>query len=279
MFHELEEIYRRPAAFERYTAADLWTDEHISEKMLRWHLDGSVDIASRTTGFIDASAAWIIARFGLRKGTSVADFGCGPGLYTGRFARSDADVTGIDFSGRSLKHARSTAERDGLRVEYVCANYLDYEAPKRFDLVTIIMCDFCALSPGQRGIMLDKFRGLLRPGGALLLDVYSLRAFEDKSETAAFGKNLMDGFWSAQPYFGFLSTFKYEKELVTLDKYTIFEPDRTRVIHNWLQYFSPESLASELARHGLIVEEFFGDVAGGRYDAKGHEFAVAARRP
>jgi 2-polyprenyl-3-methyl-5-hydroxy-6-metoxy-1,4-benzoquinol methylase len=122
MYLALEEINRRPAPFERYTAADLWTDEHISSRMLDYHLNGSVDIASRNTRFMDRSAAWLASRFVLAEGKAVADFGCGPGLYTARFAASGAFVTGVDFSERSLRHARESARREGLSIDYVCGD-------------------------------------------------------------------------------------------------------------------------------------------------------------
>ena len=73
--------------------------------------------------------------------------------------------------------------------------------------------------------------GLLKPGGAFLFDVYSLAYFETWEERVAYGRGLMDGFWSASEYFGFLNTFRYEAEKVVLEKYVIVEADRiTRVL-------------------------------------------------
>ena len=277
MYRELQEISSRPDVFSHYTAEDLWTDEHTSAKMLELHLDGSIDVSSRKTGFIDRSAAWISERFGLAPAKSVADFGCGPGLYTSRLAASGAAVTGIDFSARSIRYARDLAQRQGRPVEYLHGSYLDFESDKRFDLITMIMCDYCALSPGQRSSMLDRFQRHLKPGGALLLDVYSLTAFDAKEETSVFARGLLDGFWSAEPYFGFLNAFKYDSENVSLDKYTIIEETRTRVVYNWLQYFDPQSLKKELEGGGFVVEELLGDVAGGAHDPAATELAVIAR--
>jgi len=277
MYRELEEINSRPEPFSHYTAADLWADEHTSKKMLEFHLDGSIDVSSRKTDFIDRSAAWISNHFGLSPGKSIADFGCGPGLYTSRLAASGAQVTGIDFSERSIRYARDLSQQQGRPVEYLHGSYLEFESEKRFDLITMIMCDFCALSPGQRMNMLDRFQRHLKPGGALLLDVYSLTAFDAKEETSAFARNLLDGFWSAEPYFGFMSAFKYDKDKVSLDKYTIIEETRTRVVYNWLQYYDPEALKREIEGSGFVLEEVLGDVAGGAYDPAATEFAVIAR--
>jgi len=246
MFRQLQEINTRPAPFEQCTVADLWTDEHTSSQMLAFHLDGSVDLSSRNTEFIDRSARWIVSRFDLDQSKCVADFGCGPGLYTTRLAASGAAVTGIDFSDRSLRYARESSERQSLSVEYVHADYLEYETSRRFDLIAMIMCDFCALSPPQRRTMLDKFLALLKPGGSVLLDVYSLHAFDEREEIATYAPELLDGFWCSKPYFGFLNTFKYQAEKVTLDKYTIVEETRTRVIYNWLQHFDREALGSRV---------------------------------
>jgi len=85
-----------------------------------------------------------------RRNTEIADFGCGPGLYTTRLAERGAIVTGIDFSENSLRHAKQVADEKGLDITYVLRNYLDFDTTDRFDLIIMIMCDYCALSPGQR---------------------------------------------------------------------------------------------------------------------------------
>jgi len=278
MFDQLETIFHRPRPFEFYTANELWTDEHTSAQMLAYHLDEEVDLSSRSAAFIDRSVEWIVPHLSVGKGTKIADFGCGPGLYATRLARWGADVTGIDFSKRSIDYARKTAAAEGLPVRYICESYLELELDDRFDLITMIMCDFCALNPEQRRNMLRKFHGLLAPGGAVLLDVYSLAAFARCEERTICELDLMNGFWSPHRYYGFLNTFKYDDEKVVLDKYTIVEEARTRTIYNWLRYFSPEALEQELNGCGLEVEKRHGDVAGSAYDPEHSEFAVVARK-
>jgi len=267
VFEELEDINRRPEPFEFYTASDLWTDEHTSEQMLKYHLNEDVDVSSRKAAFIDLK---------IGAGTKIADFGCGPGLYATRLAKGEADVTGIDFSKRSIEYAREVASREGLSIRYVNKNYLEFETDDRFDLVLMIMCDYCALSPAQRKVMLGKFQTFLEPGGKVLLDVYSLNGFEQREEKALYEANLLDGFWSADKYYGFQNTFKYEREKVILDKYTIIEADRRRTIYNWFQHFSSEALEREFAESGFAIEEKFCDVAGTLFDSKANEFAVVA---
>lgn len=278
MFKELEDINKRPVPFEFYTASDLWTDEYTSEQMLRLHLSKDIDAASRKEEFIERSVEWIASRFSLGAGTKIADFGCGPGLYAIRLARKKTDVTGIDFSSRSIRYAREAAKREGLSINYINGNYLEFETNERFDLILMIMCDFCALGPEQRKQLLCRFNEILEPDGSVLLDAYSLKAFDMWEEKAIYEAGLLNGFWSANKYYGFLNTFKYQREKVALDKYTIIEPERTRTVYNWFQCFSRETIEGEFEECGFVVEGFYSDVAGTSYDPESKEFAVIARR-
>jgi len=278
MFDKLEEINSRSAPFQFYTTEELWTDEHTSKKMLEFHLNETMDLSSRNAEFIDRSVQWIVSRFGVGKNSQVADFGCGPGLYATRLAEHGADVTGIDFSRRSIEYARQVAEKKGLDITYIQRNYLEFDTEQRFDLITMIFCDFCALSPVQRKSLIAGFLTFLKPGGAVLLDVHTLNILRNREEAAGYERNQLDGFWSPDDYFGFVNTFKYDDERVTLDKYTIVEKNRTRVVYNWLQYFSRESLADEFESSGFQIEAFYSDVAGTAFSPDSPDMAIVARK-
>jgi SAM-dependent methyltransferase len=278
MFKELKEINSRPTPFQFYTADDLWTDEHTSKQMLKYHLNESLDLSSRNKDFIERSEKWIASRFNINDKTEIADFGCGPGLYTIRMADRGAKVTGIDFSENSINYAKKVADEKDLDVTYVIRNYLDFETADNYDLITMIFCDFCALSPEQRKVLLSKFHSFLKPGGSVLLDVHSLNSFNKKEESATYEKNQLYGFWSPDDYYGFVNTFKYQKEKVILDKYTIIEDSRKRIVYNWLQYFSKESLIREFEDIGFKVEEVYSDIAGKTFDSESTEIAVIAKK-
>ena len=276
MFEELKEINSRPKPFEVYTADELWTNEHTAEQMLQYHLNESIDVSSRRADFIDHSVKWIVSRFGVDSKTIIADFGCGPGLYAKRLAVAGAQVTGIDFSGNTLKYAKEEAVQEGLNIDYINENYMNFETAKCFDLIIMIMCDFCALSPKQRRLLLAKFFTFLKPSGSVLLDVYSLNSFNQKEESATYEFNQLNGFWSPNDYYCFVNTFKYEEEKVSLDKYTIVEESSTRIVYNWLQYFSRESLQDEFMANGFKVEEIYSDVAGRPFNPESPEIAIIA---
>ncbi|MBW1616207.1 MAG: class I SAM-dependent methyltransferase [Deltaproteobacteria bacterium] len=244
--------------------------------MLKYHLNESIDMSSRNGKFIKSSLQWIISRFKVGKGVEIADFGCGPGLYTTGLAEQGAVVTGIDFSGNSLRYAKKTARKKGLAINYIKANYLDFNTKDKFDLIIMIMCDYCALSYEQRKTILSKFRSLLKPNGLVALDIYSLNSFDARKETSYYELNQLNGFWSDKDYYCFVNTFKYNKERVILDKYSIIEETGKREIYNWLQYFDESSLKKEFEQSGFIVKELYADVAGGVFAENSAEIAIVA---
>jgi hypothetical protein len=125
--------------------------------------------------------------------------------------------------------------------------------------------------------MLKKFHSFLKPTGAILMDVYSLARFVQIKESSSYEYNQLNGFWSPADYYGFVNTFKYEKEKILLDKYTIVEKDKTKHVYNWLQHFDSDSLKQELFDSGFTNVDYYKNVAGDEFDDQHSEFAVIAR--
>lgn len=276
MYTELADIHQRPEPFSVYTADVLWTEPHLSQQMLHYHLNQDTDLASRPLPAIDAVVDWIDGKFNLN-GKRVCDLGCGPGLYAHRFAERGARVHGLDFSASSIAYAQKVARETNSSVEYRVANYLKDPLPSGQDLVTMIYCDLCVLSPQQREVVYQKVRDALNPGGSFLFDVMSMNAYEASEETSAFGCRFMGGFWAEGDYFAFKNTFKYGAEKVSLDKYTVVEAHRTWQVFNWMQYFDSSDIIAELAQNGFDAVEIAYDFANSSNDGDETHFGVIAK--
>lgn len=277
LFAALSDMAERPAPYARVTTADLWTDGHISERMLANHLAPEVDAASHRAEFVDRAADWMVGHFGLGSGSRVADLGCGPGLYTARLARAGASTLGVDIASRSVEHAEKVAREEGLDARHLCGDYLALDLDERFDLVVMVMRDYCAMAPRDRVRLLGVVRRHLADGGAFLFDVDAEPGLDLVREGAVYAPDLMGGFWSERPYHGFQHTFRYEEERVSLDRYDVVTEDGTRVFHNWVRYFTPDTLTAELAGSGFTPDEVHGDLTGAPYDPASGQFAVVAR--
>ncbi len=258
MYDLLYDISIRPEPFSRYTVKELWTRPHLARQMLSYHLSQETDLASRKVESIDCVVEWIDAQLDLSE-KSMCDLGCGPGLYTQRFESRGAIVTGVDFSARSLDHAKTQGAKT---IRYIEADYLIDNLPSGFDIVTLIYTDLCALSPEQRKTLLGRMHGMLNPGGQIVLDVAGIGSFAQKEEVTIIQDRMMGGFWAADDYVGIQRTFVYPEEYLTLDRYVIVEPEEAWQIYNWLQYFTPESIAAELQSAGFEIDQMVGDLSG-----------------
>ena len=276
MYAELDDLNRKPEPFSRYTTDTLWTDPWIAQKMLEYHLDQGTDLASRRLHVIDGIVEWFDRKIGL-SGKAVCDLGCGPGLYATRMADRGARMTGVDFSAVSLAHARAEAAARNLDIDYRQADYLADDLPGDQDVVTLIYCDFCTLSPQDRQRLLQRIKGMLKPGGTFVFDVHTTWQFAQKHEVATYGRNPMGDFWSPDDHFGFQTTFLYDEEKLALDRYLIVSRERRFAIFNWLQYFDPETISAEVTRAGLVVEKTLALTTGEPWAPDAGELAIVAR--
>ena len=276
LYAELAAFDDRPAPFSKMTIATLWTDPHIARQMLAFHLDPAHDAASRRPESIDGFVGWLDQRLPVA-GRKVMDLGCGPGLYALRLAQRGAQVTGIDFSKNSIAYARDTAAAAGLAIDYRIANYLEDELPGGQDLVIMIYGDYCAMAPDQRARLLQRVRATLAPGGCFVFDVFSPGQMHDLSEGFESGRRFMQGFWAEGDYFGFKRTFLWPEELVSLERYLVATPDRQFEVLNWMQYYTPQSIAAELAKSGFAAEAAVEFVTGEPWQDGAMPIAIVAQ--
>jgi SAM-dependent methyltransferase len=261
MFDLLHDFSVRPKPFSRYTTKMLWTHPHLAGQMLSYHLNQETDLASRRFETIDIVVEWLDDQLKLAN-KSLCDLGCGPGLYSQRFANRGAKVTGVDFSVYTLDYAKQEAKKNKQDISYLTADYLSGELPQGFDVVTLIYCDLCALSPEQRSLLLKRMRRMLNPGGRIVIDVAGMGSFAQKGEETSLEDRLMGGFWAAGDYVGIQRSYLYPTDNLALDRYLIVEPDKTWQIFNWFQHFTPQSLEDELNSAGFEVDTMWASLSG-----------------
>ena len=186
-------------------------------------------------------------------------------------------MKGIDLSTNSINYAKKEAQKRNLDIEYVNENYLEYESDEKFDLVTMIFCDFCVLSKSQRKTLLTNMKKSMKKDTHLFIDLITTEMFKTRKETTNYQFVVQDGFWFGEAYHEFKTEFKYEDEKVSLDKYVIIRENETTEVYNWLKYFTLEEIKSEFKENGLEIIEVYSDVAGKEYDESEEIMAIVAK--
>ena len=240
MFECISKMLERPQLFQE-TKVPFWNDKYISKQMLKAHLDPDFNGASRKLPFIELSVNWIKETIPPADYAALLDLGCGPGLYAERFARAGFQVTGVDFSEGSIDYARDSAKRSGLDIRYIYHDYLDLELNRCFDFITMIYCDYGALSERKRRTVMQTMYHHLKPGGRVLLDVFSMEKYKAFREGDTWELNPGGGFWREQ---GYVVLNRYSKftEDVTLEQIAVLSERDTAVYYLWNQYFTMETL-------------------------------------
>jgi len=277
LISQLIQLQQKPAPFTPGEAL-FWDDPHISAQMLEAHLNPEVDAASRRPATIDRSVKWLIEVLSLQPGDPILDLGCGPGLYTSRFARLGLQVTGVDYSRRSIEYATNHARENRLDIRYRYQNYLELDDENQYRAAFLIYGDFCPLSPGQRSTLLRNVHRALQPGGNFVLDV-STRAhrkrFGNKNQWYATER----GFWKPGPHLVLEEGFDYPDQSIWLDQYTAIEPNgQVSVFRNWFQDYISQTITEELSQGGFNVESLWGDLTGVPCSADSEWIGVIAQK-
>ncbi|MCV2886581.1 bifunctional 2-polyprenyl-6-hydroxyphenol methylase/3-demethylubiquinol 3-O-methyltransferase UbiG [Aestuariibacter sp. AA17] len=100
-------------------------------------------------------------------GLSVLDIGCGGGLICEPFAKSGAEVTGIDASAMSIEVARRHAIMSGLNIRYehrLASQFVEEDT--QFDIV--VNAEVIEHVPDQQQLTSEACQ-LVKPGGLLIM--------------------------------------------------------------------------------------------------------------
>lgn len=274
----MKEIYNSlkqlPKAYEA-SKIPVWDDTYISKQMLKAHLDDGQEGASRNKAFIDASVQWMIGNLANKKGRAL-DMGCGPGLYSERFARLGYTVQGIDISKRSLAYARKQAQKQGLRIQYQRMDYRFFKVTDMFDLIIMIYCDYGVLNFQERKCLLQDVMVHLKDGGMFVFDVFSkchYHAFKN-SDTIRYEET---GFWSEDPYVCIKRDRGYPRA-VYLEQYTIINDEKMKVYNLWNTAFDIAGIQKELHAVGFKDICYYGDCKGSDYKVDSPTICVIARK-
>lgn len=259
---DLDKLYlasQRPDIYEKGDAV-MWTDDHISRKLLEIHLNPDVNSASRMPESIDKTLDFI-SSFCSDAPMRILDLGCGPGLYLESLAGSGHHCTGIDFSRNTIAYAANEAKKKNLNIEYLCQDYLELDFVDQFDLIILIYTDLGVLLPDEREGLLDKIHRALKPGGIFIFDVLNQKNLdkkfqEDQTWTFEFG-----GFWLPEPYLELASGFHYPEAQVFLMQHIIIdEADRIRNYRFWTHYFNTDDIVKMLSSSGFKLTRNFENI-------------------
>jgi 2-polyprenyl-3-methyl-5-hydroxy-6-metoxy-1,4-benzoquinol methylase len=238
----------------------MWTDDHISKKLLELHLNPEIDSASRMPDSINKTIEFI-KTICEKSSMSILDLGCGPGIYMEKLAELGHKCTGIDFSKNSISYAKNRAKERGLEISYLNQDYLELDFENQFDLIILIYTDLGVLLPDERVGLLDKIYRALKPNGVFIFDLINDKNAEQKFQEQLTWTLEYSGFWKPTPYMELANGFHYPDDKVFLKQHTIIdESDRVNNYRFWTHYFSCEDVITLLSARRFLLTECFENI-------------------
>ncbi|MDD3921649.1 MAG: class I SAM-dependent methyltransferase [Eubacteriales bacterium] len=273
-FQDWKNELDRPIPYQ--PGAPFWTDAHLSDELLKEHLRQDTDAASYRPETIDAICAFLQSRLGWRRGTTVVDLGCGPGLYCARLAALGIIPTGIDQSTGSLRYARDLCR--GTAARFLYASYLEPFGTSEYDAAIMISQDYGVLSPRDRKTLLRNIHTALRPDGRFALDLSSPAAYTGRREEAlCTWETAQRGLWRPHPYLALHAVHLYPELSALCDLFAVLD-DTVTVYRIWQTFFSPEDITQELAQAAFDVEAVYANLAGDQWDDSAPTLGVLCRK-
>lgn len=121
----------------------------------------------------------------VKRGDRALDLGCGEGRHSIHLAKLGARVDAVDLEPRALKLAAAAARRAHVKVRFRTADALKLPFDDgAFDVVVDYGCFHHIVKPDWRRYV-REMRRVLRPGGHLVLSVFSTKFQHYPGETHA----------------------------------------------------------------------------------------------
>ncbi len=255
-----------------------WDDPYISKSMLEAHLDQTHDGASRRSAEIEKTVHHLIDSGFLKTGNRILDLGCGPGLYSSSLCIGGMKVTGIDLSRRSIDYASARAEKEGLDIEYICADFFDIDYEGTFNAILQVYGEICTFSDEKRDRLLSLIHRALKDDGFFIFDVSTraLRMREGLKNRWYFSEG---GFWRSGQHLVLEEGFNYPENDTWLNQYIVVDEDGTvKTYRLWLHDYSLERISKVLEENGFKVEQAWNSLSGESYREGGDWIAIVASK-
>ena len=202
-------------------------------------------------GFIDA----IVTRLRPPDGARVLDLGCGTGRHARRLAAHGLDTTGIDLSRNSIAeamastHSRLRFRRHDMRIPF---------GRGRYDLVFNLFTSFGYFEGGGNNAVIRNVAHALVDGGRLVLDYLNVSHAEHHLTP-----------YEVRRIGGVTYRISRRLERHFLVKHITVEDGAGSVEHHVerVARITLGEFARMLTRHGLSIEQLYGDYRLGVYDA------------
>jgi len=257
-----------------------WNDPAFSARMLKEHLAQDHDAASRRFVTIDKHVQWIHQHVLTGKPTKILDLGCGPGLYTSRFAKLGHCCVGIDFSPASIEYAKTQARAENLPCTYTHQDIRTADYGAGYGLITSIFGEFNVFSAADAKNILQKAHRALNDGGMLTLEPHTFAAVKETGGQAPSWYATESGLFSERPHFCLTESFWDDRNQISTERFFIIDAQTGEVTRHAasMQAYTDDEYHALLIECGFDEVTFYPSLRGDVDKTQPMLMAITARK-
>lgn len=194
---------------------------------------------------------FMIPYFNLQPGSKVLDLMCGYGRHAIGMARKGIAVTAVDNQPDYIAEIKQAAGAENLPVTSVLAGVLEFSSDEKFDLAICMGNSLNFFNAADTTSIFKKIAGLLKPGGSLLVNSWSLAEIVFK--------NTLSRTWSDINGTKFLTEGKLLFHPTRFEMQSIMiMPDGKTETRNAVDYiFSINEIEAMIQQAGLVLKEVY----------------------
>ena len=227
-----------------------YKDWFNSENYLKVYSHRDESEAARLIGLIVQSLS-------IKSDSKILDMACGSGRHAVIFAKKGFDVTAVDLSQRLLSEANENAHQNGVIVDFVLSDILEFETKKKFNLVLNLFTSFGYFDNDEENFhVILKAYELLTDGGYFVIDYFNRNyLLKNLIPTSVFSEN------------GLRITQKRSiQENRVVKNISIDGNGLVEEFYESVRLYSYDEMIASIKKAGFIILKEYGDYYGNTFN-------------
>lgn len=193
----------------------------------------------------------------LKKGAKILDLACGHGRHTIELARRGFKMTGQDINSLFLKKAKQSAQRIGLKINWIKSDMRRIPFENEFDVIMNLFTAFGYLeNDDEDQTVISQIARALRPGGKFVIDFINrdriIRTYREKDWTELPSYSIL----LSKRKFNMITGRNEERRII------ISKTGERKIFNPSIRMYTLSELITMCRNAGLKFIEVYGDYDG-----------------
>jgi len=191
--------------------------------------------------------------------SSVLDMACGAGRHAVTFAKMGYKVTAVDLSHLLISEAKKNADQEGVELDFVLCDILEFETNKKFDLTVNLFTSIGYFDNDEENYaVIKKAYDLLKSGGYFVLDYFNKEFLL---------KNLIPMTVFSENGLKIIQNRSIEGTRI-VKKITIANNDSSEEFNESVRLYSFEEIINYIKKAGFTIVKQYGDYFGNNFESE-----------